>query len=111
MRRAKKQKEAAEFIIKPRLEQLEGVSRVEIRGGDDEEISVEIDPEKASSLNITLSEIAQASSSITSRPKRLTTRSMVGYLELIVAVSLREMRPCLTERDSYCGGCNVPTAN
>lgn len=59
-RSLKKQKETAEFLIKPRLEQLEGVSRVEIRGGDDEEISVEIDPEKASSLNITLSEIAQA---------------------------------------------------
>ncbi|MEN8152994.1 MAG: efflux RND transporter permease subunit [Acidobacteriota bacterium] len=59
-RSLKKQKETAEFLIKPRLEQLEGVSRVEIRGGDDEEISVEIDPEKASSLNISLSEIAQA---------------------------------------------------
>ncbi len=60
IRTLKKQKETAEFIIKPRLEQLEGVSRVEIRGGDEEEISVEIDPEKASSLNITLSEIANA---------------------------------------------------
>ncbi len=59
-RSLKKQKETAEFIIKPRLEQLEGVSRVEIRGGDEEEISVEIDPEKASSLNITLSEVANA---------------------------------------------------
>lgn len=59
-RTLKKQKETAEFIIKPRLEQLEGVSRVEIRGGDEEEISVEIDPEKASSLNISLSEVANA---------------------------------------------------
>jgi len=59
-RSLKKQKETAEFIIKPRLEQLEGVSRVEIRGGDEEEISVEIDPEKASSLNITLTEVANA---------------------------------------------------
>ncbi len=59
-RTLKNQKETAEFIIKPRLEQLEGVSRVEIRGGDEEEISVEIDPERASSLNISLSEVATA---------------------------------------------------
>jgi HAE1 family hydrophobic/amphiphilic exporter-1 len=58
-RNLKKQKEAAEFIIKPRLEQLEGVSRVEIRGGDEEEISVEIDPEKIKNLGITLTDIAQ----------------------------------------------------
>lgn len=58
-RNLKKQKEAAEYIIKPRLEQLEGVSRVEIRGGDEEEVSVEIDPEKIKNLGITLTEIAQ----------------------------------------------------
>jgi len=56
----KELKESAEFIIKPRLEQLEGISRVEIRGGDEEEISVEIDPEKARNLGITLGEIATA---------------------------------------------------
>lgn len=56
----KELKESAEFIIKPRLEQLEGISRVEIRGGDEEEISVEIDPEKARNLGITLGEIAAA---------------------------------------------------
>ncbi len=60
VRSLKKQKETAEFIIKPRLEQLEGISRVEIRGGDEEEISVEIDPVKASSLNISLADIASA---------------------------------------------------
>ncbi len=59
-RNLKQQKETAEYIIKPRLEQLEGVSRVEIRGGNEEEISVEIDPEKAAILDISLSEIAQA---------------------------------------------------
>lgn len=58
-RNLKKQKEAAEYIIKPRLEQLEGVSRVEIRGGDEEEISVEIDPEKIKNLGITLSDVAR----------------------------------------------------
>jgi HAE1 family hydrophobic/amphiphilic exporter-1 len=56
----KDQKETAEFIIKPRLEQLEGISAVEIRGGDTEEISVEIDPERIKSLDINLSEVARA---------------------------------------------------
>ncbi|UCH96107.1 MAG: efflux RND transporter permease subunit, partial [Candidatus Aminicenantes bacterium] len=58
-RNLKKQKEAAEYIIKPRLEQLEGISRVEIRGGDEEEVSVEIYPEKIKNLGITLSDIAR----------------------------------------------------
>lgn len=56
----KKQKEAAEYIIKPRLEQLEGISRVEIRGGDEEEVSVEIDPVKIKNLGIQLSQVAAA---------------------------------------------------
>ncbi len=56
----KDQKETAEFIIKPRLEQLEGVSAVEIRGGDVEEISVEIDPEKIKNLGINLSDVTRA---------------------------------------------------
>jgi HAE1 family hydrophobic/amphiphilic exporter-1 len=54
------QKDTAEFIVKPRLEQLEGISRVEIRGGDDLEISVEIDPEKVKNLGISLSDVARA---------------------------------------------------
>lgn len=56
----KELKESAEFVIKPRLEQLEGISRVEIRGGDEEEVSVEIDPDKSRSLGITLEEVAAA---------------------------------------------------
>ncbi len=56
----KDQKETAEFIIKPRLEQLEGVSAVEIRGGDVEEISVEIDPGKIKNLGINLSAVTLA---------------------------------------------------
>jgi len=59
-RSLKKQKEAAEYIIKPRMEQLEGISRVEIRGGDDEEISVEIDPEKIKNLGFNLNAVAAA---------------------------------------------------
>lgn len=51
-------KEAAEYIIKPRLEQLEGISRVEIRGGNDLEISVEIDPDRLKNLDLTLAEVA-----------------------------------------------------
>jgi HAE1 family hydrophobic/amphiphilic exporter-1 len=56
----KDQKETAEFIIKPRLEQLEGISAVEIRGGDVEEISVEIDPEKIKNLGINLTNVTRA---------------------------------------------------
>lgn len=59
-RDAKSLKEAAEFIVKPRLEQLDGIARVEVRGGDEEEISVEIDPVKSSALNVTLAEIKNA---------------------------------------------------
>jgi HAE1 family hydrophobic/amphiphilic exporter-1 len=53
-------KETAEFIIKQRLEQLEGVSKVEVRGGDKEEISVEISPEKIKNLGITLGDVRSA---------------------------------------------------
>ncbi len=53
-------KDTAEFIIKPRLEQLEGISRIEIRGGDEEEVSVEIDPEKIKNIAITLSDVIMA---------------------------------------------------
>jgi len=56
----KDQKETAEFIIKPRLEQLEGISAVEIRGGDVEEISVEIDPDKIKNLGINLTNVTRA---------------------------------------------------
>ena len=59
-RNLKSLKETAEFMITPRLEQLEGISKAEIRGGDEEEVSVEIDPEKANNLGITLTEVANA---------------------------------------------------
>jgi HAE1 family hydrophobic/amphiphilic exporter-1 len=59
-RNLKNIKDSAEFIIKPRLEQLQGISRVEIRGGDEEEISVEIDPEKIKNIGITLNEVINA---------------------------------------------------
>ena len=53
-------KETADFIIRQRLEQLEGISKVEVRGGDREEVSVEIDPEKIRNLGVTLSEVREA---------------------------------------------------
>ncbi|MCK5056057.1 MAG: efflux RND transporter permease subunit [Candidatus Aminicenantes bacterium] len=56
----KELKDTAEFIIKPRLEQLQGISKVEIRGGFEEEISVEIDPEMANNIGVSLSEVARA---------------------------------------------------
>lgn len=59
-RNMKKIKEMAEFIIKPRLEQVEGIARVEIRGGDEEEISVEIDPEKIKNIGISISDVITA---------------------------------------------------
>ena len=55
-----KLKETAEFIIKQRLEQLEGIARVEVRGGNEEEISVEIDPSKIKNIGLTLTQIATA---------------------------------------------------
>ncbi|MCP5049379.1 MAG: efflux RND transporter permease subunit, partial [bacterium] len=59
-RNLKQQKDAAEYIIKPRLEQLDGISRVEIRGGDEEEVSVEINPDKIKNLGINLGQVAVA---------------------------------------------------
>lgn len=53
-------KDLAEFIVKQRLEQQEGIARVEIRGGDELEISVEIEPKKIDDLGITLTQVAQA---------------------------------------------------
>jgi HAE1 family hydrophobic/amphiphilic exporter-1 len=59
-RSLKELKDIAEFIIKQRLEQIEGVARVEIRGGNEEEVSIEIDPEKVKNIGITLSQVAIA---------------------------------------------------
>jgi len=59
-RNIKKIKEMAEFIIKPRLEQVEGIARVEIRGGDEEEISVEINPEKIKNIGVSISNVITA---------------------------------------------------
>lgn len=53
-------KETAEFIIKPRLEQAEGIARVEIRGGNEEEISVEINPEKIKNIGVNLDTVISA---------------------------------------------------
>lgn len=46
--------------VKPKLEQVEGISTVEIVGGKQREIRVEVDNEKLKYYNITLQQVAQA---------------------------------------------------
>ncbi len=51
-------KNTAKYIVKQRLEQLEGIARVEIRGGNEKEVSVEISPEKIKNLGISLDDVS-----------------------------------------------------
>jgi len=51
-------KEFAEELIKPRLEQIEGIASVEIAGGVEREIQVEIKPELLSLYQLSIDEIA-----------------------------------------------------
>ena len=53
-------RELSEFFIKPRFEQLEGISRVEVRGGGKQEILVKVFPEKLALYGIGFEEIASA---------------------------------------------------
>jgi len=50
-------KELAEELIKPRLEQVEGLAEVEITGGVEREIQVEVDPEKLASFGLKIEEV------------------------------------------------------
>jgi len=50
-------KELAEELIKPRLEQVEGLAEVEITGGVEREIQVEIDPEKLANYGLKIEEV------------------------------------------------------
>jgi HAE1 family hydrophobic/amphiphilic exporter-1 len=59
-RSIKEIRELSEFFIKPRFEQLEGISRVEVRGGGKQEILVKLFPEKLSLYGITFNEISNA---------------------------------------------------
>jgi len=52
-------KELAEEMIKPRLEQIDGLAAVEITGGVEREIRVEIDPEKLASFGLQIEEVGQ----------------------------------------------------
>ena len=51
-------KELAEELIKPRLEQIEGVGSAEITGGVEREIQVEADPAKLALYGLTVEQIA-----------------------------------------------------
>ncbi|MBN1270725.1 MAG: efflux RND transporter permease subunit [Candidatus Aminicenantes bacterium] len=52
-------KEFSEEVVKPRLEQIEGIGSAEIAGGVEREIQVEVDPDLLSLYGLTLSEISQ----------------------------------------------------
>lgn len=51
-------KELAEELIKPRLEQIEGVGSAEITGGVEREIQIEADPEKLALYGLTVEDVA-----------------------------------------------------
>jgi HAE1 family hydrophobic/amphiphilic exporter-1 len=52
-------KEFSEELIKPRLEQIEGIGSAEIAGGVEREIQVEVNPEKLSLYDLSIDEISQ----------------------------------------------------
>jgi HAE1 family hydrophobic/amphiphilic exporter-1 len=52
-------KELAEELIKPRLEQIEGVGSAEITGGVEREIQVEADPAKLALYGLTIEDLAR----------------------------------------------------
>ena len=51
-------KELAEELVKPRLEQIEGIGSAEITGGVEREIQVEVDPEKLALYGLTVNDVA-----------------------------------------------------
>jgi len=50
-------KNAAERILKPRLEQLEGIANAEVKGGGRKEIEIVFDPETVAQLNIKIQQL------------------------------------------------------
>ncbi len=56
----KELREISEFLIKPRFEQLEGISRVEIRGGGKQEVLVKLFPEKLTLYGVSFENVASA---------------------------------------------------
>lgn len=53
-------RETAELLIKPRLEQLDGVSRVDVQGSGEREVVVSVLPEKLTLFHIGYDEVADA---------------------------------------------------
>ena len=51
-------KSFAEELVKPRLEQIEGIGQAEITGGIEREIQVEIDPDRLALYGLTIGEVA-----------------------------------------------------
>jgi HAE1 family hydrophobic/amphiphilic exporter-1 len=51
-------KEFAEELVKPRLEQIEGIGAAEITGGVEREIHIDVDPSLLSLYNLTINDIA-----------------------------------------------------
>jgi len=58
-RRLLELKELAEELIKPRLEQVEGLAEVEITGGVEREIQVQVEPEKLANYGLQIEEVGQ----------------------------------------------------
>jgi HAE1 family hydrophobic/amphiphilic exporter-1 len=52
-------KEFCEELIKPRLEQIEGIGSAEVAGGVEREIQVEIDPRRLALFGLSIDEVAQ----------------------------------------------------
>ena len=52
-------KEYSEDLIKPRLEQIEGIGSAEVAGGVEREIQIEIDPQRLALYGITIEEVSQ----------------------------------------------------
>jgi HAE1 family hydrophobic/amphiphilic exporter-1 len=52
-------KEFCEELVKPRLEQIEGIGSAEVAGGVEREIQVEIDPRRLSLFGLTIDDVAQ----------------------------------------------------
>jgi HAE1 family hydrophobic/amphiphilic exporter-1 len=52
-------KELAEDLIKPRLEQIEGVGSAEITGGVEREIQIQADPQKLALYGLTIDDVAR----------------------------------------------------
>ncbi len=57
-RRLLELKEIAEELIKPRLEQIEGIGSAEVTGGVEREILVEVDPAKVALYGLTIDEVS-----------------------------------------------------